>query len=80
MGENMSSYHFYEGKKTDMKDIVDILIEFEKETPELGYPSVDLDKLKTRIFYFMEHGKILLVKNLDKNKLIGLAVLNQTEY
>jgi len=80
MGENMTSYHFYEGKKKDMNEIVDILYEFEKEIPELGYPSVDLDKLKTRIFYFMEHGKILLAKNLDKNKLIGLVVLHQTEY
>ena len=76
----MSSYHFYEGKKNDMNEIVDILYEFEKEIPTLGYPKVDLDKLKTRILYFMQHGKILLVKNLDENKLIGIAVIHQTEY
>lgn len=76
----MSSYHFYEAEKKDTNEIFEILKNFEKEVEELNYPKVDNDKLKTKIFYFLEHGKILMVKNLDKNKLIGLSVMHNTEY
>ena len=76
----MSSYHFYEAKNEDTDEIFEILKNFEKEVEELNYPKVDNDKLKSRIFYFIEKGKILMVKNLDKNKLIGVSVMHNTEY
>ena len=76
----MSSYDFYEAKNEDTDEIFEILKNFEKEVEELNYPKVDNDKLKSRIFYFIEHGKILMVKNLDKNKLIGVSVMHNTEY
>ena len=76
----MSSYHFYEAKNEDTDEIFEILKNFEKEVEELNYPKVDNDKLKSRIFYFIEHGKIIMVKNLDKNKLIGVSVMHNTEY
>ena len=76
----MSSYHFYEAKNEDTNEIFEILKNFEKEVEELNYPKVDNDKLKSRIFYFIEKGKILMVKNLDKNKLIGVSVMHNTEY
>tara|TARA_R110001583_G_scaffold128010_5_gene279793 strand:- start:18 stop:470 length:453 start_codon:yes stop_codon:yes gene_type:complete len=80
MGKRMSNYHFYEAEKKDSDEIFEILKNFEKEVEELNYPKVDNDKLQSRIFYFLEHGKILMVKNLDKNKLIGLSVMHNTEY
>ncbi|MBT7895872.1 MAG: hypothetical protein HN564_02645 [Flavobacteriales bacterium] len=76
----MSSYHFYEAEKKDTNEIFEILKNFENEVKELNYPKVDNDKLKTKIFYFLQHGKILMVKNLDKDKLIGLSVMHNTEY
>ena len=76
----MSSYHFYEAKNEDTDEIFEILKNFEEEVKELNYPKVDNDKLKSRIFYFIEKGKILMVKNLDKNKLIGVSVMHNTEY
>jgi len=76
----MTSYHFYEAKNKDTDEIFEILKNFEEEVKELNYPKVDNDKLKSRIFYFIEHGKILMVKNLDKNKLIGVSVIHNTEY
>ena len=60
----MSSYHFYEAKNEDTDEIFEILKNFEEEVKELNYPKVDNDKLKSRIFYFIEHGKIIMVKNL----------------
>jgi len=80
MWETMSSYHFYEAEKKDTNEIFEILKNFENEVKELNYPKVDNDKLKTKIFYFLQHGKILMVKNLDKDKLIGLSVMHNTEY
>ena len=76
----MSSYHFYEAKNEDTDEIFEILKNFEEEVKELIYPKVDNDKLKSRIFYFIEKGKIIMVKNLDKNKLIGVSVMHNTEY
>ena len=76
----MSSYHFYEAKNEDTDEIFEILKNFEEEVKELNYPKVDNDKLKSRIFYFIEKGKIIMVKNLDKNKLIGVSVMHNTEY
>ena len=76
----MASYHFYEAKNEDTDEIFEILKNFEEEVKELNYPKVDNDKLKSRIFYFIEKGKILMVKNLDKNKLIGVSVMHNTEY
>ena len=72
----MSNYHFYEAEKKDSDEIFEILKNFEKEVEELNYPKVDNDKF----YNVLEHGKILMVKNLDKNKLIGLSVMHNTEY
>ena len=76
----MTSYHFYEGGKKDLEEIDEILHEFEKEAPSLGYPNIDNEKLKSRIIYFMTNGKVILVKDLEKDKVIGIAILHMTEF
>ena len=76
----MTSYHFYEAQKKDLNEMFNILHEFEKEAPDLGYPNIDRAKLQSRILYFMDNGKVLMVKDLDKDKLIGVAILHMTEF
>ena len=76
----MTSYHFYEAEKKDLNEIFEILYEFEKEAPALDYPNIDREKLQSRIIYFMDKGKILMVKDLEKDKLIGIAILYMTEF
>ena len=76
----MTSYHFYEAQKKDLNEMFNILHEFEKEAPDLGYPNIDRAKLQTRILHFMDNGKVLMVKDLDKDKLIGVAILHMTEF
>ena len=76
----MTSYHFYEAQKKDLNEMFNILHEFEKEAPDLGYPNIDRAKLQTRILYFMDNGKVLMVKDLEKDKLIGVAILHMTEF
>ena len=51
----MTSYHFYEAQKKDLNEMFNILHEFEKEAPDLGYPNIDRAKLQTRILYFLEN-------------------------
>ena len=76
----MTSYHFYEAQKKDLNEMFNILHEFEKEAPDLGYPNIDRAKLQTRILHFMDNGKVLMVKDLEKDKLIGVAILHMTEF
>ena len=75
----MTSYHFYEGKKNEIDKILILLHEFGEEFPSLGYPSFDMLKLKSRVLYFIEHGKLILINDVNKNKLVGLAILHQTD-
>ncbi|HCY82446.1 MAG TPA: hypothetical protein DHV22_13025, partial [Xanthomarina gelatinilytica] len=65
----MTSYHFYEGKKNEIDKILILLHEFGEEFPSLGYPSFDMLKLKSRVLYFIEHGKLILINDVNKNKL-----------
>ena len=76
----MTSYHFYEAQKKDLNEMFNILHEFEKEAPDLGYPNIDRAKLHSRILYFIDKGKIIMVKDLEKGKLIGLAIIYMTEF
>ena len=76
----MTSYHFYEAEKKDVDEMFEVLHEFEKEAPALGYPNIDRAKLHSRILYFIDKGKIIMVKDLEKGKLIGLAIIYMTEF
>tara|TARA_R100000655_G_C2861528_1_gene171566 strand:- start:85 stop:528 length:444 start_codon:yes stop_codon:yes gene_type:complete len=76
----MTNYHFYEAEKKDVDEMFEVLHEFEKEAPALGYPNIDRAKLHSRILYFIDKGKIIMVKDLEKEKLIGLAIIYMTEF
>ena len=75
-----TSYHFYDAQKTNLEEIFQILYEFEKEAPSLQYPNIDRTKMKNTLMYFMDKGKIILIKNLDEDKIIGIAIFIFTEY
>ena len=75
-----TSYHFYEAQKTNLEEIFQILYEFEKEAPSLQYPNIDRTKMKNTLMYFMDKGKIILIKNLDTDKIVGIAIFIFSEY
>ena len=75
-----TSYHFYDAQKTDLEEIFQILYEFEKEAPALEYPNIDRTKMKDTLMKFIDRGKIILIKNLDEDKIIGIAIFIFTEY
>tara|TARA_R100000808_G_C2122583_1_gene133558 strand:+ start:471 stop:923 length:453 start_codon:yes stop_codon:yes gene_type:complete len=75
-----TSYHFYDAQKTNLEEIFQILYEFEKEAPALEYPNIDRTKMKDTLMKFIDRGKIILIKNLDEDKIIGIAIFIFTEY
>lgn len=76
----MASYHFYEATNQNIDEVFDILHEFEKDAPSLGYPHINRPKMKKTIMMFLEKGKIILIKDLDKNKIVGLTIFLSHEY
>ena len=76
----MASFHFYEATNKNLDEIFEILNEFEKEAPALDYPHINRPKMKQTLMMFLEKGKIILIKDLDKNKIVGITIFLFNEY
>ena len=76
----MASFHFYETTNKNLDEIFEILNEFEKEAPALDYPHINRPKMKQTLMMFLEKGKIILIKDLDKNKIVGITIFLFNEY
>ena len=76
----MTSCNFYQADKKDVKDIIKILKIFKEDLSECNYPEIRTEKLQKFIFAMLEKGKIICVKNLDDNKLIGVCIFYKTAY
>ncbi len=76
----MASFHFYEASNKNFDEIFEILHEFEKEAPYLDYPNINRPKMKQTLMMFLEKGKIILIKDLDKNKIVGITIFVMNEY
>ena len=76
----MTSVHLYQAEKKDVENIYDLLVEFKDEDlSDLNLQDVDKPKLITLINAMLQKGKIILLKNLDKNKLVGLCIFYKSE-
>ena len=51
-----------------------------EDLSECNYPEIRTEKLQKFIFAMLEKGKIICVKNLDNNKLIGVCIFYKTAY
>ena len=76
----MISSNFYQADKKDVKDIIKLLKIFKEDISECNYPEIRTEKLQKFIFAMLEKGKIICVKNLDNNKLIGVCIFYKTAY
>ena len=70
----MTSFHFYESTNKHMDEIFEILHEFEKEA------HINRQKMKQTLMMFLSKGKIILIKDLDKDKIVGITIFVFTEY
>ena len=76
----MVSSHFYQAEKKDVKDIIKLLKIFKEDLSECNYPEIRTEKIQKFIFAMLEKGKIICVKNLDDDKLIGVCIFYKTAY
>ena len=77
----MTSVHLYQAEKKDFEDVYDLLIQFKHDDLEhLQLPKVDQTKLTTFINTILKKGKIILLKDLDKNIFVGCCIFHKAEY
>ena len=81
MGSGMSSVHIYQAEKKHFQEVFDLLINFkEVDLVDVDLPKVDKQKLTAFINGMLQKGKIILVKELDKQELIGCCIFHKSEY
>ena len=81
MGSGMSSVHIYQAEKKDFQEVFDLLINFkEVDLVDVDLPKVDKNKLETFINTIMQKGKIIVLKDLNKNIFVGCCIFHKAEY
>jgi N-acetylglutamate synthase-like GNAT family acetyltransferase len=76
----MPSCNFYQAEKKDKVEIFDLLKKFKDDLIDLNYPDINPDKVKNFINLMLQRGKIVCVKNLDSNQLIGICIFCKSTY
>ena len=77
----MTSIHLFQAEKKDFEDVYDLLIQFKHDELEhLDLPKVDQKKLTIFINTMLQKGKIIILKDLDKNIFIGCCIFHKAEY
>ena len=77
----MTSIHLYNANKKDLNDIYDLLVEYkETDLADANYPEIDKNKSINFLNTIYAKGKIILLKDLDTDKLIGCCLFNISEY
>lgn len=75
------SIHLYNAEKKDIQIVCNLLKRFKDEDLQnLDYPEVDDKKLENFINVMLVKGKVILLKDLDLNDILGCAIFNKTEY
>ena len=77
----MTSIHLFQAEKKDFQDVYDLLIQFKHDELEhLDLPKIDQNKLTTFINTMLQKGKIIILKDLDKNIFVGCCIFHKAEY
>ena len=77
----MTSVHLYQAEKKDIQYLHDLLKEYkEKDLTDLKFPEVDTVKLNQYLNNFLKVGKIICIKDLDRDKIVGCCIFNKSEY
>tara|TARA_R100001015_G_C4622090_1_gene179456 strand:+ start:588 stop:1031 length:444 start_codon:yes stop_codon:yes gene_type:complete len=77
----MTSVHLYQAEKKDLESIYNLLVEYKQvDLADVHFPEIDRDKLMNFINTILLKGKIILIKDLDRQELIGTCMFNKAEY
>tara|TARA_R100001163_G_C4895838_1_gene86671 strand:- start:68 stop:511 length:444 start_codon:yes stop_codon:yes gene_type:complete len=77
----MTSVHLYQAQKKDIEDL-NILIKEWKTTDlvDCNFPELDTVKVNQYLNKFLINGKIICIKDLDRDKMVGCCIFNKSEY
>ena len=71
----MTSTHIYYAEKADIESIYEMAIEYKNvDLYDANFPDIDRPKVIHFISTILKKGKIILMKDLDKDKLIGCCM------
>ena len=77
----MTNTHLYYAEKSDIESIYELAIEYKNvDLLDANYPDIDRNKLINFINIMLKKGKIMLMNDLDKDRLIGCCMFNKSEY
>lgn len=77
----MTSIHLYQAERKDIENIYDLLVEYKNvDLEDVNFPDIDRNKLINFINTLLQRGKIILLKDLDRDELVGCCMFNKTEY
>ena len=77
----MTSIHLYQAEKKDIENIYDLLVEYKKvDLEDVNFPDIDRNKLINFIKTILQRGKIILLKDLERDELVGCCMFHKAEY
>ena len=80
MGQSMN-VHLFTANRKNIEEIYDLIV-YLKETDldDIGFPEIDETKLKNYIKNILRLGKIICIKDLDTEKIVGCCMYSKAEY
>ena len=80
MGQSMN-VHLFTANRKNIEEIYDLIV-YLKETDldDISFPEIDETKLKNYIKNILRVGKIICVKDLDTEKIVGCCMYSKAEY
>ena len=80
MGQSMN-VHLFTANRKNIEEIYDLIV-YLKETDldNIGFPEIDETKLKNYIKNILRVGKIICVKDLDTERIVGCCMYTKAEY
>tara|TARA_R100000734_G_C3244548_1_gene48098 strand:+ start:59 stop:502 length:444 start_codon:yes stop_codon:yes gene_type:complete len=77
----MTSIHLYQAEKKDIQELNYLIYDWkEKHLTHCNFPELDNAKVNFYLNTFLKIGKIICIKDLDKDKLVGCLVFHKSEY
>ena len=77
----MTSIHLYQAEKKDIQELNYLIYDW-KETylTHCNFPELDNSKVNYYLNTFLKIGKIVCIKDLDKDKMVGCLIFHKSEY
>tara|TARA_A100001391_G_scaffold200763_1_gene186026 strand:+ start:590 stop:1033 length:444 start_codon:yes stop_codon:yes gene_type:complete len=77
----MTSVHLYQAQKKDIEDLNNLIKDWkESDLIDCNFPELDTIKVNQYLNKFLQNGKIICIKDLDRDEMIGCCIFNKSEY